>query len=187
MKILLTAFEQFGKISNNSSLEVVKNLTSDYEIHKVILPVKLHSSYQILNEEIKNFNPEVVILCGQAASRKVISIETTAKNIITKKVSDDDEVDVNNNIIIDNASSCYYSKFPTEKALVRLISLEIPVELSSDAGEYICNSLYFKTLHYHPNIPSVFIHFPLYKGQISEEGIELEVLIKGLKEIINSL
>lgn len=187
MKILLTAFEQFGKISNNSSLEVVKNLTSNYEIHKVILPVKLHSSYQILKEEIKNFNPEVVILCGQAANRKVISIETTAKNIITKKVSDDDEVDVNNSVIIENASSCYYSKFPTEKAFRRLASLGIPAELSSDAGEYICNSLYFKTLHYHPNIPSVFIHFPLYKGQISEEGIELEVLIKGLKEIINSL
>ena len=187
MKILITAFEQFGKISNNSSLEVVKNLTSNYEIHKVILPVKLHSSYQILKEEIKNFNPEAIILCGQAASRKVISIETTAKNIITKKVSDDDEVDVNNSVIIENASDFYYSKFPTNEALSRLISLEIPVELSSNAGEYICNSLYFKTLHYHPNIPSVFIHFPLYKGQISEEGIELEVLIKGLKEIINSL
>ena len=122
MKILLTAFEQFGKISNNSSLEVVKNLTSNYEIHKVILPVKLHSSYQILNEEIKNFNPEVIILCGQAASRKVISIETKAKNTISKKVSVDDEVDVNNNIIIDNASDFYYSKFPSEEAFRRLAS-----------------------------------------------------------------
>lgn len=187
MKILLTAFEQFGKISNNSSLEVVKNLTTNHEIYKVILPVKLNSSYQILNKKIEEINPEAIILCGQAASRKVISIETTAKNIITKKVSDDDEVDVNNSVIIENVSDFYYSKFPTNEALSRLISLEIPVELSSNAGEYICNSLYFKTLHYHPNIPSVFIHFPLYKGQISEEGIELEVLIKGLKEIINSL
>lgn len=187
MKILITAFEQFGKISNNSSLEVVKNLTTDHEIYKVILPVKLNSSYQILNKKIEEINPEVIILCGQAASRKVISIETTAKNIITKKVSVDDEVDVNNSVIIENASDFYCSKFPTNEALSRLISLEIPVELSSNAGEYICNSLYFKTLHYHPNIPSVFIHFPLYKGQISEEGIELEVLIKGLKEIINSL
>ena len=191
MKILVTAFEPFGTIKTNSSLEVVNKIISKHELKKVILPVKLNTSYEILQQEIMKFNPEIIILCGQAASRKVISIETTARNLITKKVSLDDEVDVNNNIIIDNASSCYYSKFPTEEAFRRLASLGIPAELSSDAGEYICNALYFKTMHYHQNIPSVFIHFPLFKGQIEDENlnsnIELDVLIKGLEEIINML
>ena len=40
-------------------------------------------------------------------------------------------------------------------------------------------------MNYYPNIPSVFIHFPLYKNQVNEEGIEKEVLVKGLEEIIS--
>lgn len=198
MKILVTAFEPFGTIKTNSSLEVVNKIISKHELKKVILPVKLNTSYEILQQEIMKFNPEIIILCGQAASRKVISIETTARNLITKKVSLEDEVDLNNSSIIENNSSIiennttsYYSKFLVEEALSRLVSLNIPAELSADAGEYICNALYFKTMHYHQNIPSVFIHFPLFKGQIEDENlnsnIELDVLIKGLEEIINML
>ena len=191
MKILVTAFEPFGTIKTNSSLEVVNKIISKHELKKVILPVKLNTSYEILQQEIMKFNPEIIILCGQAASRKVISIETTARNLITKKVSLEDEVDLNNSSIIENNTTSYYSKFLVEEALSRLVSLNIPAELSADAGEYICNALYFKTMHYHQNIPSVFIHFPLFKGQIEDENlnsnIELDVLIKGLEEIINML
>ena len=39
-------------------------------------------------------------------------------------------------------------------------------------------------MNYYQNIPSVFIHFPLYKNQINNEGMELEILVKGLEEII---
>ena len=186
MKILITAFEPFENINTNSSLEVLKNIKiKNDNITKIILPVKLNTSFNILKEEIKKFNPDIIILTGQASKRNKISIEKIAKNKISKKTSIEDEVDLNNQIIIDNNISFLYSKFPVEEAFNKLSKLNIPVEISEDAGEYICNSLYFKTMNYYPYIPSVFIHFPLYKNQVNNEGIEKEVLIKGLEEIIN--
>ena len=185
MKILITAFEPFENINTNSSLEVLNNIKiKNDNIKKLILPVKLTSSFNILKDEVNKYNPDIIILTGQASKRNKISIETKAKNKITKKTSIEDEVDLNNQIIIDNNIDFITSKFPTNEAYLRLKSLNIPVELSDDAGEYICSSLYFKTMNYYQNIPSVFIHFPLYKKQINNEGIELEILVKGLEEII---
>lgn len=42
-------------------------------------------------------------------------------------------------------------------------------------------------MHYYSDIETVFIHFPLYKNQVDNKGIDLDILIKGLEKIIESL
>lgn len=186
MNILITAFEPFENINTNSSLEVLRKVDIKKDnIIKLILPVKLNTSFDILKEKIDYLKPDIIILTGQASKRNKISIETKAKNKISKKTSIEDEVDLKNQTIIDNNIDSLYSKFPTNEAFKKLKALNIPVELSENAGEYICNSLYFKTMYYYSNIPSVFIHFPLYKNQVDENGVELSILVKGLEEIIS--
>lgn len=187
MKILVSAFEPFMNINTNSSYEIVKKINSQHELLKVYLPVHLTNSFKILQEKISEFNPDIIILCGQAASRNKISIETKAINLIGKSISNTDGITTENSQIIPNANNAYYSSFPTVEALSSLLYEDIPVELSNDAGTYICNSLFYQAMHFYPNIESVFIHFPLYKNQINDLGIELNVLIKGLETIINSL
>ena len=34
------------------------------------------------------------------------------------------------------------------------------VVISSDPGRYVCNSLYWETLHRFPRTPSIFVHIP---------------------------
>ena len=52
MKILITAFEPFMSLKNNSSYEVVKGLKQESNITKIYLPVKLHESFSILKKHI---------------------------------------------------------------------------------------------------------------------------------------
>lgn len=185
MKILITAFEPFMNIKTNSSYEALKNLNQKNDITKVFLPVKLHESFSILKKHIDKIQPDIIILCGQAASRSKISIETKAKNVLGPSIDITDEI--TSNIIIKDGPIAYYSNFPTVEALSYLLQSDIPVELSNDAGGYICNALYYQVMHNYPNIETVFIHLPLYKGQINNDGIELETLTRGLEKIIESL
>lgn len=185
MKLLITAFEPFMGLNTNSSYEVVKGLKQKSNITKIFLPVKLHESFSILKKHIDEVNPDIIILCGQAASRSKISIETKARNVLGRSIDESDEI--TSNIIVEDGPTAYFSKFPTVEALSYLLHNDIPVELSNNAGEYICNALYYQVMHCYPDIETVFIHFPLYKNQVDNKGIDLDILIKGLEKIIESL
>ena len=91
MKLLITAFEPFMGLNTNSSYEVVKGLKQKSNITKIFLPVKLHESFSILKKHIDEVNPDIIILCGQAASRSKISIETKARNVLGRSIDESDE------------------------------------------------------------------------------------------------
>lgn len=185
MKILLTAFAAFDNRDTNVTTLILNELSNNikgYDIEKLYLPVALNSSFNIVKEHINKHNPDMIILCGEAAKRSKISIEIKARNIVSKKLCEDDEVDLNNQIIVENGDDIIYSSFPTVEALSQVISKNIPVELSTDAGGYICNALYYQVQNEFKNIPCVFIHFPLPTGELS-----LSKMVEGLSTIIESL
>lgn len=185
MKLLITAFEAFDNRSFNISKEVLLKLDTskfDYKIDKLYLPVALRSSYQIINEYLKQNNPELIMLLGEAVSREKLSIEIKAKNHILTTLSTCDEVDLSRKFLIENGPNIIYSSFPTIEALSHLFTNSINAEISTDAGGYICNALYYQVQYYHPNIPTVFIHFP----HITDE-FTLDKMARALEIIINSL
>ena len=185
MKILLTAFAAFDNRDTNVTTLILNELSNninDYNIEKLYLPVALHSSFNIVKKYINEHNPDIIILCGEAAKRTKISIEIKARNIVSKKLCIEDEVDLNNQTIVENGDNIIYSTFPTVEALSQVISKNIPVELSTDAGGYICNALYYQVQNEFKNLPCVFIHFPLPTNEFT-----LSKMIEGLSTIIKSL
>ena len=185
MKILVTAFAAFDNRDTNVTTLILNELSNNikgYGIKKLYLPVALHSSFNIVKEHIDKHNPDIIILCGEAAKRSKISIEIKARNSVTKKLCDEDEIDLNNPVIVENGDNIIYSTFPTVEALSQVISKNIPVELSTDAGGYICNALYYQVQNNYKNIPCVFIHFPLPSDELA-----LSMMIEGLSTIIESL
>lgn len=185
MKILITAFNPFDNRSINISKEVVTSLDinfKDIEIKKVFLPVAINTSFNILNNYILEYHPDIIILSGEAVSREDISIEIKAKNIVQASIDPSDEIDLSRSNKVDkNGPNAIFSEFPTVEALSQLLTKSIPTILSSDAGGYICNALYYKTMLHYPNIPTVFIHFPSFKK------ITKETMIEALNTIILSL
>ena len=185
MKILITAFGAFDNRDTNVTtliLNKLPNNINNFDLEKLYLPVALHSSFNIVKEHVNNNTPDLIILCGEAAKRTKISIEIKARNCISRKLCNEDEVDLNNQIINKNGDDIIYSTFPTVEALSHVISKNIPIELSTDAGGYICNALYYQVQNEFKNIPCVFIHFPLPTNEFN-----LDQMIEGLSTIINSL
>lgn len=185
MKILISAFEPFDNRDINLSKEALINLNINFdniEIDKIYLPVAINSSFKMLKKQVEDTQPDIIVLTGEAITRQKISIEIKAKNFVGRSLDNSDEIDTSSsNKVIENAPECIFSTFPTVEALSQLLTNSIATGLSNDAGGYICNALYYKTMYTFPNIPSVFIHFP------SLSILKIEDLAKALEIIILSL
>ena len=149
MKVLVTAFTPFGKCTNNYSSEVIKYINN---VDKVILDVCYDKCYYDLNKQYNLDDYDLIISLGEARMRKVLTLETTAKNIASCSLADNLGIIKKDEKIIDNDT--------TElKTLVNLDNIIDLIELSNDAGKFVCNNIYFHLLSNYPN-KSLFIHIP---------------------------
>ena len=149
MKVLVTAFTPFGKCTNNYSSEVIKYINN---VDKVILDVCYDKCYIDLVNQYNLNEYDLVISLGEARMRKVLTLETTAKNIASCSLADNNGIIKKDEKIIDN-------EIIELKTLVDLANVTDLVELSDDAGKFVCNNIYFHLLSYHQD-KSLFIHIP---------------------------
>ena len=140
MRITVTAFEPFGGFNTNSSFTAISQL--DDSIDKLILPVSYPEAYIYLKEHLKE--SDLIILLGMAASRKTISLEERAKNILEFKIPDNSGLILSNTTIDDTKDEYLYSQINIDK-LINELNSDI-VTKSNDAGTFICNYLYFSVL-----------------------------------------
>ena len=149
MKLLITAFEPFGARTRNTSADLLRILkkqsrTHDTQGHShLILPVDFRSAWPRLNAEIRNHQPEAVILMGEKVGKR-IAFETTARN---HRVSKRGLIQIKKGAP---------TRIKTALSLPRMPK----VVMSRDAGSYLCNFVYFKMLYHKPMLPCLFLHIP---------------------------
>lgn len=172
MRIIITAFEPFGGHLKNSSYEGLKQLNDD-SIVKVILPVAYPDAYEKLKDYIDD--QSIVILLGMAAKRPMISIEERARNILSFRIPDNNGTIITDRKINEFADEYLYSPIDIDKLIKQLNQENKICYKSSDAGEYICNYLYFEVLNKH-ECPALFVHIPDF--QTDEEYLLLNDFLK---------
>ena len=178
MKILLTYFKPFGLINSNSSEQVASKL----DVNKIGLDVSYEKDFNKLKEEYLSGDYDFIIMLGQSAKRRFISIEKRAKNYNNPNIKDNYGT-LPSELIEGGNEEYLYTSFDINKLLTDV------VKESSDAGSYLCNYLYYKVLS---NLTknSLFIHLPLYSGQIEDETIpslDLDLMVREIKEIIKKI
>jgi pyroglutamyl-peptidase len=144
-KALLTSFTTWEahQASNSSDdlLEILveRELLSDRIVLARKLPVDFTLAPQVAIAAIKKFSPDLVICCGMAESRQVLTVEQYAWR----------------------ADAALKTKVNLKK-LVKDLSV---TQISKDAGRYVCNSLYFDLLDYlhrqNLEVDCVFVHVPI--------------------------
>lgn len=147
-KILLTSFQTWlpHHISNSSDDLLVKIQKRDYSLLASLfflrnLPVDIELASQTTIKKIEDINPDVVICCGMAEKRNKLTVESNA--------------------------SCRDECLYTAVDLVKLIRLTTITEVSSDAGKFVCEGLYYQILKYiqlqNKHIYCIFVHVPLLR------------------------
>lgn len=162
-KILLTSFTTWlpHQLSNSSDdlLHEISKLDTSSLAFLRLLPVDVELASCYVIAKINELQPSVVICCGMAESRTLLSIESTA--------------------------TCGEMALTTPVNLPQLVTDLVAIEISNDAGHFVCESLYYSVLKYiidyKLNINCIFVHVPI----LTEEN--LAVILKTFKLIIEKI
>ena len=173
-RVLLTGFEPFAGGSLNPSEQIAKTLASSgvngVELHTAVLPVVFTESAELLKHLIKLHQPDVVICLGQAEGRKELSFERVAINLDDARLADNAGRVVTDQPVVPGAESALFTTLPVKQMVAALRAEGIPAGLSTTAGTFVCNHIFFAMQHALANtgVASGFIHVPLMPEQAAE-------------------
>lgn len=194
MKVLLTGFEPFGNQKINASWETIKKVKVDkVDLYKLLVPTVFYESINVVVEKIKEINPDIVILIGEAGGRSKISLERIGINMNDARIKDNEGNKPTNEKISDKGADGYFSTLDIYRIEKVLNENSIPVKISNTAGTFVCNHLLYGVLEYirnnHLNIACGFIHLPYLKSQAEEKKLpylDIDLMAEGIELVIDS-
>ena len=193
-KILITAFEPFNNLSLNSSFEVISRIEEieGVELFKEILPVVYQPELYL--DLIDKYQPDIILLCGQAEGRSTVDLEQVAINYQYASLPDNLGVFKTGELIFEDGDVAYFSSIPALEIVRNLQKENLPIKLSLSAGGYICNMAYYATIYYakqrQKKMGVCFVHFPLYPNQVKNQNIpslKLDLMVEIMYKIIKEL
>ena len=195
MRVLITGFNSFAGIKTNPSQLIVERLhpqkfSTDIEVTKVVLPTEFSAAGDKLQQLITSISPQIILLLGVAAKRKVVSLERVALNLNDCSLPDNAGCKREGQIIIEQGPPAYFATLPLHDLQKELHKHAIATEISNHAGTYVCNHVFYLALHYikqlQLNTACGFIHVPLVSDN-STSSMNLQKLIDAIGLSINFL
>ena len=180
IKILLTAFEPFGKDVENAAAIVCQQIPSqgeDYQIEKRILPTEFAAGAQALMQAMDEVMPEMVICLGQAGGRSYVTPERVAVNLMDASIPDNAGFQPDEEEIIPGGPTAYLTNMPIKAVVQQAKDAGYPVQVSNSAGLYVCNRIFYTLMDRiaytlaNETAPAVwgdFIHIPYV---VEQQGI----------------
>lgn len=172
MRMLVTAFEPFAGEKLNSTQEVLNNLPDTIngaKICKLLLPVSFERVNEVFFETLRKTSFDYILMLGLYSGAKEMHLELAAHNLINSETSDNDGVQYEDRPIIQNAPFAYATELPVWDMLQYLKKHNVKAHVSSSAGNFVCNYLFFNCMHHiNQNFLTTkagFIHLPLLDEQ----------------------
>ena len=191
--ILVTAFEPFGGETMNPTEMILNRLPEtigSHRIRKALLPVDFERAPALAIETYNIFAPDAVLMLGQAGGRSAVMPETAAKNIMNARIPDNAGFQPRELPVREGGLVALHSTLPLESILEVLTALGIPCKLSGDAGEFVCNALFYRMLHHAGRvIPTGFIHVPCIpeQGHKDQPFMEFEDEYRAIAAVIETI
>ena len=208
-RILVTGYPAFGGGSRNISQEIVERLANSAS-EGITIPIgpRVHADgnpsqleeelevewvVQLLScdedgsrwtaDRVNSLACDAILHLGLCNTCEIPRLEQVAKNILDMRIEDNSGRCRINEVVIPNGVDELVSTAPLNR--LPLDQLCIDIEKSSDAGSFVCNETYFRTLdaiqsnelkdQYGRNLPCLFLHLP---DAIENEFEEQLTLVK---------
>ena len=187
LKVFLTGYLGFMGINENPTETLVKEIIAKKELfnkenieiinHKIFevttdyVDKNIHSFYKEIEHDKEGDVLFLIVHFGLASTISIPKIETTAFNYINDEVK--------SRPICDSDGKCFLSKLNTEcivNNMNKTHNKKLMCKVSKDAGKYLCNYIFYKSLKYYEKIPNVlvtFIHIPFFEKFSLEQNLEL--------------
>lgn len=165
MIAVITGFEPFNGASTNASWEAVKDLPGQIgpqlSIHTALLPVTYEGAAHMVRQLIRECSPSVLVHVGLSAKANAIMVETTARNVQSGDLPDNAGIVRRGTLIDPVGPGELYSTWNAQYLATTLAAEGFPVQISDDAGRYVCNTTLYTALQCAPaGCITGFIHVP---------------------------
>lgn len=166
MNILVTGFSSFPGVPVNPCEEVLAWIEQTYPstvLTVCLLPVSYARSATKLAQHIQANVPDVVIEFGVSNRSSDIRLESMGYNARNAGIPDVDGVHCAIQSIDQTLPyNCVKETVWPVDLLYEYLKerSKIGITVSTNPGRYVCNNLYWETLHRFSETPSLFVHIP---------------------------
>lgn len=188
--ILITGFEPFGGDRRNPSAEIARMLNgheiAGCRVVGAVLPCEFGAGWRALRALRRRHRPSVVLCTGLANERRAITPERVALNVDDARIPDNAGRQPIDRPIVRGAPTGYWSTLPI-KAIVRALKRrELPAAISTTAGTFVCNHVFYALMHELRRtraVPAGFIHVPWPKewGGTAASAISLPEMVTAIE------
>ena len=197
MKILITGFDPFGGEKTNPAIESVKKISENIEnaeIKKLEIPTVFHKSADVIEDAIKEFNPDAILCVGQAGGRFGLTVERVAINQDDARIKDNEGNQPIDVPIREDGKNAYFATIPIKRIVEEIKKDKIPASVSNSAGTFVCNHIMYQALYLAEkyNIKAAgFMHVPFLPEQVLDKpntpSMSLENIAKGLETAVRTI
>lgn len=175
--VLVTGFDPFGGHAVNSSWAAVEALAAHWpadgpELVGCRLPVTFAGAGPVLRAAVEATRPDLVVGVGEAGGRERIGLERVAVNVIDARIPDNDGAQPIDVPVVPGAPAAYFSSLPIKACVEALARADLPAEVSSTAGTYVCNAAFYALMHLvaGSGVRAGFVHVPRVGGNGAAHG-----------------
>ncbi|RSX55031.1 peptidase C15 [Bifidobacterium dolichotidis] len=162
----------------------------EVNVHAVTMPVSYAGSWTLLKSELERVQPDIVVATGLKRTARGILLERGAVNRTDSTRPDADDVVGGTGPINENGPAAYWTRLPLRSILHAFTQDHtIPASLTSDAGTYVCNALFYQLQDWaarqQRDVLTGFVSLPLVnETPHPQHGLPLERQIAAIDHVI---
>lgn len=179
LRILLTGFGPFPGAPENPTGPLVKALARAFRKGPERISIHIFkTTYAAVDRDLPRLltkhRPDVLLMFGLAANSRGLRVETRARNRIAR-VPDASFVVPKSRVIEAGAPASLSIRAPKAALLRAARSCGVSARISVNAGDYLCNYLYWRALQAARNSSgprlAAFIHVPVLSASVTAEQL----------------
>jgi pyroglutamyl-peptidase len=183
VKILLTGFDRFGDLPFNPSELTVRAMPARADLVCEILPTEYERAGTLIRERIAALRPDIVLGTGVAAARPSLCLERVALNIDDAEIADNAGALRSGAAIAPSGPLALEAIAVLPPILARLRERGIEAAISTHAGTFVCNHVFYSALVELKRVGSearcVFVHLPM-REKVEEFVSAIELVLAEL-------
>lgn len=186
-RVFLYGFSSFGVIRENPSelalRRLRKRLAARLRLRTAVFRVSYRDVRRRLPQILKTSSYDLVLGIGVSAGAQRLRLETCARNRADPHIADADGRKHRTGIISRKSPRLLRSNVPVKRLALLMKKQGMPVEVSDDAGGYLCNYAYYLAAascrKSSPGTVFGFLHVPLHAGYIRRAALRCSGLPLG--------
>lgn len=182
----------------------------EVSVQAVMLPVSFDEAWPHLKAELERVHPDIVIATGLKSAARGILLERCAVNLVdadptapTGHPVDSDKsagaalsphsavgtsLSVSKRVIDSDGPAAFWTRLPLRSILENFGRDEIASALSSDAGTFVCNSLFYNLMKWtsrQSRVLSGFVSLPVIAGSAhSQHGLTVSQQVCACRDVV---